>query len=298
MTATGPTGGSSAYLALQQLARRSGRPTQELLVLYALEGLLNRIAGSTHREQLVLKGGMLLAAIGGRRPTRDIDLHGRRLSADVDEVLHLVRAIASVDRDDGLRYDLGSATARPIRDHEPYRGVRIGLDATLHTARLRTALDISVGDPMWPGPQVIDVPRLLGGAPIRLLGHPVEMVVAEKLVTALARGAATTRWRDLGDVLMLIGAHPMDATRLRRSIDLVLTHRLVRPVPIGAALVGLEDVGRAGWSAWRASLPTPAALPATLADVIAELAVFADPLLVGDAAERGLRWDPGRRRWT
>jgi hypothetical protein len=42
--------------------------------LYALEGLLARLAISRHSTQLILKGGVLLAAYATRRATRDIDL--------------------------------------------------------------------------------------------------------------------------------------------------------------------------------------------------------------------------------
>lgn len=48
-----------AYLDLQNKARKDGRTTDELIQLYA--------------NQLVLKGGVLLAAFGNRRPTRDVD---------------------------------------------------------------------------------------------------------------------------------------------------------------------------------------------------------------------------------
>lgn len=40
------------------------------------------------------------------------------------------------------------------------------------------------------------MPRLLGGAPIRLRGYRVELILAEKIVTAIQRGTANTRWRD------------------------------------------------------------------------------------------------------
>jgi hypothetical protein len=66
-----------AYLDLQALARRTGRPTQELLVLYVLERFLFRLARSAYRDRLVLKGGMLLACLDSRRPTADIDLLAR-----------------------------------------------------------------------------------------------------------------------------------------------------------------------------------------------------------------------------
>jgi hypothetical protein len=71
-----------AYLDLQNLARRQGRPTSELHQLYALEGFLARLARSSFVDHLILKGGALLAAYEIRRPTRDIDLEGRHLSGD------------------------------------------------------------------------------------------------------------------------------------------------------------------------------------------------------------------------
>jgi hypothetical protein len=53
-----------AYLDLQKMARRRGRPTQEMLLTYVLERFLFRLSRSAYRDQLVLKGGMLLAVLG------------------------------------------------------------------------------------------------------------------------------------------------------------------------------------------------------------------------------------------
>jgi hypothetical protein len=100
------------YFALQRLARQQGRDTQELLTLYALEGLLARLAASHHREQLVVKGGMLLAAFAQRRPTRDLDVHAKQLESDIDTIRDLIVDIAALDLDDGLAYDTSGATAR------------------------------------------------------------------------------------------------------------------------------------------------------------------------------------------
>lgn len=63
------TPGGRAYRDLRNRARREGRPTEELLVLYTLERWLARLAGSPHAAKFVLKGGMVLAALGARRPT-------------------------------------------------------------------------------------------------------------------------------------------------------------------------------------------------------------------------------------
>ena len=78
------TPAGDAYLDLKSQARRTGRPTQELLQLYVLEGFLARLATSDLRNRLVLKGGVLLAAFGSRRPTRDVDLAGLDVANDTE----------------------------------------------------------------------------------------------------------------------------------------------------------------------------------------------------------------------
>ena len=95
--------------------------------MYALEGFLDRLSSSQKADDLVLKGGVLLAAYDTRRPTRDIDPQATHLAGDVETILALVRDIAALHKDDGLVYDAVSATAEVIRDEEAYSGVRVGL---------------------------------------------------------------------------------------------------------------------------------------------------------------------------
>ena len=64
-----------ADLDLENEARRTGRPTQELLQLYVLEGFLARLAVSEVCGNVVLKGGVLVAALApGGRPRTSISL--------------------------------------------------------------------------------------------------------------------------------------------------------------------------------------------------------------------------------
>ena len=77
---TSATLAGRAYLDLQKLARYQRRPTDELFQIYALEGFLARMTESDHAETFVLKGGVLLAAYGARRPTQDVDLQGQHVS--------------------------------------------------------------------------------------------------------------------------------------------------------------------------------------------------------------------------
>ena len=109
-----------AYLDLQALARRTGRPTQELLVLYVLERFLFRLARSAYRDRLVLKGGMLLACLDSRRPTADIDLLAQAVANDVDTIAGVVTAVLAISVDDGVVYEPDRLDAQVIRDAELY----------------------------------------------------------------------------------------------------------------------------------------------------------------------------------
>jgi hypothetical protein len=198
-----PDTGRARYFELQRLARTQGRDTQELLILYALEGWLARLAVSSHGDRLVLKGGMLLSAFGQRRPTRDLDVQAQ-LAADTDTVRDLVAEVADIGIDDGLAMEAAGATAQLIRDADEYSGVRVSVPVGLYSARLTVKVDVNVGDPIWPAPETIRLPRLLNDEPLVLRGYPLHMVLAEKLVTAIARGTASTRWRDFADIYLLI----------------------------------------------------------------------------------------------
>ena len=260
---SGPTRADAAgraYLDLQNTARRQQRPTQELLELYALEGLLVRLAASAHRSALVLKGGMLLSAYGVRRPTRDVDFLAKGIANDRDVVLALLREVAAHPGDDGLVFDTSAASAEVIRDEDEYTGVRVSMRCRLARAELAFHVDVNVGDPVWPPPGVVEVPGLLGGV-VRLLGYPISAVHAEKIVTALQRGTGNTRWRDFADIYLLCAQQDVDGGDLIRALGDVATHRQVVLAPLSEALVDTpswpRDAGVHGCagSGWRTGCP-------------------------------------------
>ena len=295
---TRPTRGSRAgrvYLDLQNQARATGRPTEELLVLYALEGLLDRLSVSAHAEDLVLKGGVLLAAYDARRPTRDIDLSTADLPNDPATVLALIRSVAAVTRDDGLVFDVTSARAETIRDEDLYSGVRVSLTAGLDRAELAVHVDVNVGDPVWPPPGPVDLPRLLGGH-LTVRGYPLEMVYAEKILTALERGTVNTRWRDFADLYLLTRRHPADGSRLTRALHGVADHRGIPLQALADALPGYAGHAQPRWAAWLRRQHLADRLPADFAAVLTAITAFTDPALTGHAED--LTWDPHLSRWA
>lgn len=292
---TRATAAGNAYLDLRGRARADGRPFDEYLVLYALEGILDRISRSRHRDRLVLKGGVLLAALGERRPTRDIDLAALAFDNAIDNITRTLVEIASIEVGDGLEIATDHRRAETIRDGSAgYTGVRVPFRADLAKAKISFHVDVNVGDPIEPGPEVTPLPRILGGT-IDVLGYPVEMVVAEKLVTMTQRGTANTRWRDFVDIHRIIRSRPLSGPQLVMTTRLVADHRGATLVPLPIVLNGFGDIAQARWSAWRTKQRLHLHTPEQIDDIIIALITFTGPIFDGTAST--LTWEPTVGAW-
>ena len=289
------TSAGRAYLDLRAKARGDRRPVDELLQLYVLESFLARLAESRFAEHLVLKGGVLLAAFGERRATRDVDLQAQALDNDPESIRAVICDVAAQRLDDGVLFDVGGATAAVIRDEGAYSGVRLSMRAHLATARPHFHVDVNVGDPITPAPQELHLPRLLGGEVV-VRGYPLVMVHAEKIVTAVARGTVNTRWRDFADIYLLSRRHSLDGPDLADSLRQVARHRQVELVPLARVLDGYGEIGQARWAAWRRKQQLDERLPGQFAEVVSAVVTFADPIIADTAA--GLAWDPAIGAWS
>jgi hypothetical protein len=241
---TGPTRATAAgraYLALRKKARADGRRTEEFLQLYALEAFVDRLTTSTVEPDFVLKGGVLLSAYDIRPPTRDVDIAARRTSNDPEHVRGLVAAVLEEQRDDGWVYERPSAEV--IRDGDAYAGVRVNVPCGLDTARITFHVDINVDDVIWPDAVPVAVPRLLGGE-IAVRCYPLSMIFAEKIVTAVQRGVANTRWRDYADVYLLSRRHRVAGDEVRESVRRVVAHRSAPRSPLSLVLAGYSAVAQ------------------------------------------------------
>jgi hypothetical protein len=294
-TPTNATTSGRIYLALRAKARKEGRKTDELLLLYALEGFLDRLTASQHANHLVLKGGVLMAAYNLRRPTHDVDLQASHISNDNSSILAMVKAIASIKQDDGLVFDFDAATAETIRTDDEYSGVRVELPCMLATARVGFHVDVNVGDPIWPAPQIVRLSRLLGGA-IDISGYPISMIQAEKVVTAIQRGIANTRWRDFADLFLITGQHSIVGEELHRSLVTVADYRKTSLIKLTDALEGFSERAQVRWANWCRKEMLDDRLPLSFADVIKTVIAFADPVITDNVTNK--IWNPAIRAWV
>ncbi len=248
--------GDQIFNQIQKKARTDGveaskqPPTAEYLTRHALESFLDRLTQTEHAEDFVLKGGILLAAYGARRPTKDVDAEAISSSVTAGNIAQIVSDIAALEADDGVEFDLGSLNIQEIREEADYPGLRVRVPISIGTFSGKVLWDISTGDPIVPTPKMVKVPRVLGDD-IEMLGYAPETVLAEKGVTILERGTTSTRWRDYVDIVRLAKTYDIDEDLLLASAQAVADYRGVDLNPVGSMLDGYGSTSQPKWAAWR-----------------------------------------------
>jgi predicted nucleotidyltransferase component of viral defense system len=273
---------------LRNLARERGEDFQQLLVSYALERVLYRLAQSRHRERFVLKGALLFRLWFDltQRPTRDADFLGFG-NAEPEEFAAIFREIADMElaEDDGLIFDAKAVRVEDIRKAAGYPGVRVNMTATLDRTRIPVQCDIGFGDAITPAPLQQAYPTLLDMPAPVLAVYPLETVVAEKLEAIVKLAGFNSRVKDYFDLWVLMRYENLDRALLPDAIRATFERRKTT-VPFTLP-IGLSPTFAAERQVmWQAFLTRSGLSAPSLAEVINEVRAQCWPVLQA-AAESG-----------
>jgi predicted nucleotidyltransferase component of viral defense system len=299
MTKTPPKDvGASVRARLLRLARERSEDFQLVLIRYANERLLFRLASSRYGQRFVLKGAALFTLWTGKphRATRDLDLLGIGDSG-VDHVREVFAEVLSLDvPDDGVRFDRDTLLVGLIREEQEYGGVRVELVAHVTNARVRLQVDVGFGDAITPEASVVEFPPLLDFPAPRLRAYPRETVVAEKLEAMVRLGMANSRMKDFYDVAVLARDFDFDGALLTCAIRATFERRktpLPTTTPVALTVAFFEDpMKKTQWSGFvrKASVRDAG----TLAETVAAVRAFVEALLAAtNGSPAPLSWRAG-----
>lgn len=132
---------------VRNLSGGDSKKAQTLIRNFIMERFLERIAISPYRDNFILKGGMLVAAVVGieTRATMDIDTTVKSLDLSNDSAVKIVEDIIAVDIRDGVQFEITKVT--DIMEEHDYPCIRFMLNATLD--RMRQALKIDISEPAY-----------------------------------------------------------------------------------------------------------------------------------------------------
>ncbi len=273
---------ASVRQRLQNVAKKTNRPFQEVLEYFAMERLLYRLASSKHASRFVLKGALMFRVWNApvSRPTRDIDLLGR-MDSKVTAVVPVFKDLCNQTVEpDGLIFHADSVAGQAIKEDADYAGVRITLLATLQNSRVAMQIDVGFGDVMTPAAVATEYPTILDLPAPRLNGYSRETVVAEKFEAMVKLGLVNSRMKDFYDIWLLSQQFDFDGAVLSNAIMRTFTHRKTRILAAPTALTTVFADDAQKQTQWRAFLrktrltDAPSALP----DVIAVISSFLLPI--------------------
>ncbi len=104
---------------------------QSLIRYYFMERFLERVSVSEHRNNFILKGGMLVASIIGvdMRATMDIDTTVKELSLNEQDFRKIIEKICAIQIEDGVTFKITSV--KKIMEEFDYPGIRMMIEANL-----------------------------------------------------------------------------------------------------------------------------------------------------------------------
>ncbi|MBQ9035989.1 MAG: nucleotidyl transferase AbiEii/AbiGii toxin family protein [Erysipelotrichaceae bacterium] len=202
---------------IRNLSAGDSRKAQTLIRNYIMERFLERVALSRYRNNFILKGGMLVAAVVGldTRATMDIDTTVKSLHLDMENARRVIEEIISVEIPDGVDFSITRAT--DIMEEHDYSGIRFMLEATMDNLRQAIKIDISTGDVITPRAVEYSYHLMFENRSISLLTYNLETLLAEKMETIMSRGTANTRMRDFYDIYVISSQKSFDQDVLKNA---------------------------------------------------------------------------------
>lgn len=205
---------------IKNKAKEAGVSPQLMLQNYMLERLIDRISRSAWRDDIIVKGGMLIGSLIGvdKRSTRDLDTTVRNFTLSHESAEKVFREVCTVEIDDDIEFVLDRT--EDIREIDKYPGIRVFLKANYDPMSVPLKIDVTTGDKIVPEAIAYDYPFAFDEGSARVFAYPLETVMAEKLETVISRNVGNTRIRDFYDIYELwrIRKDQFDMNGLRDSI--------------------------------------------------------------------------------
>ena len=210
---------------IRNLAKEKDISAQVILQNYMFERFLERLSKSNYKNNFILKGGMLIAALVGidNRSTMDMDATIKNYPITIDSLTKAITEICNIEVDDDVNFSFMGI--EPIRDDDIYGGYRVGIRADYDTIITPLSIDITTGDVITPREVFYSFKMIFDEGTIGVWAYNIETVLAEKLKTILQRGELNTRPRDFYDIYILVNTQEFNSLVFSEALKKTIEHR-------------------------------------------------------------------------
>lgn len=186
----------------------------KLFQMFYFERLLERISKSNYRDEIILKGGVLLSSIIGddERTTKDLDATLKGIPLTKDKIETMFNEILNIKIDDGVLFEL--INIKDIRLEDEYGGFRLNILASLDKNKTHITVELTTGDIITPREIKYSYNCIFEDKKIPIMSYTIETIIAEKFQTIISRGVLNTRLKDFYDIYVLMNTK-MDEINLK-----------------------------------------------------------------------------------
>lgn len=188
--------------------------------MFFFEHVLMRLEKSDYKNNIILKGGVLLSSIIGSdmRTTKDIDATLKSIPLNEKSVKTIFEEILSMDIEDGFNFKIESI--KNIRLESEYGGYRINVCGEFDKLKTYFFIEVTTGDIITPREIKYKYNSIFEDKIINIMAYTIETIIAEKFESIISKNITTTRAKDFYDIYVLMSNH----------IDIVNKDTLVKAV--------------------------------------------------------------------
>ena len=212
---------------IKNRAKGSNDVSLHLHQMFFFEHVLMRLEKSKYRDNIILKGGVLLSSIIGSdmRTTKDIDATLKSIPLNEESIRNIFEEILSIDIDDGFIFKIENI--KDIRLEDEYGGYRINAYGEFDKLKTHFFIEVTTGDIITPREIKYKYNSIFEDKSINIMAYTIETIIAEKFESIISKNITTTRAKDFYDIYILVNNHidKVDKTTLVKAIKRTFKHR-------------------------------------------------------------------------
>ncbi len=212
---------------IKNRAKGSNDVSLHLHQMFFFEHVLMRLEKSKYRDNIILKGGVLLSSIIGSdmRTTKDIDATLKSIPLNEESIRNIFEEILSIDIDDGFTFKIENI--KDIRLEDEYGGYRINVYGEFDKLKTHFFIEVTTGDIITPREIKYKYNSIFEDKTINIMAYTIETIIAEKFESIISKNITTTRAKDFYDMYIIVNNHidKVDKTTLVKAIKRTFKHR-------------------------------------------------------------------------
>lgn len=212
---------------IKKRANGSNDVSLHLHQMFFFEHVLMRLEKSKYRDNIILKGGVLLSSIIGSdmRTTKDIDATLKSIPLNEEFIRNIFEEILSIDIEDGFIFKIESI--RDIRLEDEYGGYRINVYGEFDKLKTHFFIEVTTGDIITPREIKYKYNSIFENKTINIMAYTIETIIAEKFESIISKNISTTRAKDFYDIYILVNNHidKVNKNTLIKAIERTFKHR-------------------------------------------------------------------------